>query len=146
MYTSDNDIFHIAHGLRDRTLPKPEWTHNAHFAAAVWLIRSPLHDAERDMPDMIRRYNLACGVANTDTEGYHETITLASIRMASHTLKGCEALSLHDAVNHVLTSGLGRSDWIFRYWSKPVLFTPEARRSWVEPDVEALPVYAAGPK
>lgn len=88
MYTSDKDILDIAHGLRDRTLPKPEWTHNAHFAAAVWLIRSPLYDAERDMPAMIRRYNLACGVANTDTEGYHETITLASIRMASHALKG----------------------------------------------------------
>ena len=143
MYTSDKDITHIAHGLRDRTLPKPEWTHEAHFAAAVWLIRSPLYDAERDMPDMIRRYNLACGVANSDTEGYHETITLASIRMASHALKGFEALSLHEAVNDVLKSGLDRSNWIFRYWSRHVLFTPEARRRWVKPDVEALPVRTA---
>jgi hypothetical protein len=34
---------------------------------------------------------------------------------------------------------MGRSDWLFRYWSKPVLFSVRARKSWVEPDLAPLP-------
>ena len=80
---TDDDIARIATGVIDRTLPKSEWTHAAHFAAAVWVLTRPDMDAARDMPGLIRAYNTATGVANTDTEGYHETITLASIRAAA---------------------------------------------------------------
>ena len=34
------------------------------------------------MPTMIRAYNEATGGANTETRGYHETITQASLRAA----------------------------------------------------------------
>ncbi len=81
-FTSDADIERIGHGVHDRTLPKKEWTHAAHFAAAFWVLRRPDMDAARDMPGLIRAYNEATGVANTDTTGYHETITLASLRAA----------------------------------------------------------------
>ena len=50
----------------------------AHFAASLWLMRHRADlDLPRDMPDLIRRYNEAVGGVNSDTEGYHETITLA---------------------------------------------------------------------
>ena len=35
-HLSDADIERIALGVVDRTLPKPEWTHAAHFAAALF--------------------------------------------------------------------------------------------------------------
>ncbi|MAK60366.1 MAG: hypothetical protein CMK09_05265 [Ponticaulis sp.] len=137
MFKSDRDIYHIARGVIDCTLPKAEWTHAAHVAAAVWLIRSSDHNAEADMPGLIRAYNLSCGVWNTDTDGYHETITLASIRAADAVLKKVSGdLSLHEAVNAVLMSGYGKSGWILEYWSKPVLFSVEARRNWVPPDLK----------
>ena len=140
MYVSDADILHVAHGLRDRTLPKTEWTHAAHFAAAVWLIRSAEYDAERDMPGLILAYNSACGVKNSDTEGYHETITLASIRMAAHLLDEIERdTPLFQAVNHIIASGLDRSEWILKHWSRDVLFSVKARREWVQPDLAPLP-------
>ena len=141
MFTSEDDINRIARGVIDCTLPKPEWAHAAHVAAAVWLIRSPDHDAERDMPDLIRRYNLACGVANTDTDGYHETITLASIRMAKYLLCQLPAETrLKDAVAHVMACGLARPQWILNYWTNEVLFSVIARRSWVDPDIKPLPL------
>ena len=141
MFTTDKDINRIARGVMDRTLPKPEWTHAAHVAAAVWLIRSPDYDAERDMPDLIRRYNLACGVKNTDTDGYHETITLASIRMASYLLNQLPAETrLLDAVTHLIACGLARPEWILDYWTREALFSVTARRSWVDPDIKALPL------
>ena len=49
-HLSDADIERIALGVVDRTLPKPEWTHAAHFAAALWVLRRPDMDAARDMP------------------------------------------------------------------------------------------------
>src|SRR5271170_7522939 len=76
LFLSDAEIEHIGRALLGRSLPKVEWTHAAHFAAAVWLLRQPEIHADRDMPRMIRAYNEAAGVPNTDTSGYHETITL----------------------------------------------------------------------
>src|SRR5690349_2455346 len=94
-FSSDADIERIGRGLIDRSLPKPEWTHAAHFAAAFWLLSSPDHDARREMPDFIRAYNEATGTPNTDSGGYHETITLASLRAASAWLAARPHASLH---------------------------------------------------
>ena len=66
-FSSDADIERIGRGLIDRSLPKPEWTHAAHFAAAFWLLRRPDKDAVRDMPGFIRAYNEATNTPNTDT-------------------------------------------------------------------------------
>jgi len=75
---SDADIERVALGLQDHALPKAQWTHAGHFAAALWLLRRrPEIDPPREMPAMIRSYNEAVGGVNSDTEGYHETITQA---------------------------------------------------------------------
>jgi hypothetical protein len=138
-FTDDEAIERIALGVIDRTLPKSEWTHAAHFAAAFWVIRRPGMNAERDMPELIRAYNLATGVANTDSSGYHETITLASLRAARHWLEKSPPKPLHETLEDLLASRYGRSDWLLEYWSKPVLFSVMARRAWIDPDLKALP-------
>lgn len=138
-FTDDEAIERIALGVIDRTLPKSEWTHAAHFAAAFWVIRRPGMNAERDMPELIRAYNLATGVANTDSSGYHETITLASLRAARHWLAKSPPKPLHETLEELLASRYGRSDWLLEYWSKPVLFSAMARRAWIDPDLKALP-------
>ena len=138
-FTSDTEIDRIGRGVLDRTLPKPEWTHAAHFAAAFWVLRRPGMHAERDMPGLIRAYNEATGTPNTDTGGYHETITLASLRAARAWLEKRAADPLHMSLEALLASEYGRSDWLFAYWSRPVLFSVAARRAWVEPDLRPLP-------
>ncbi|WP_293362799.1 hypothetical protein [Phenylobacterium sp.] len=136
---TDGDIERIARGVIDHTLPKPEWTHAAHFAAAVWLLSRPGMDAYREMPDLIRAYNEATGVANTDTEGYHETITQASLRAAAAQLATRPDAPLSDHLDVLLAGPCGRSDWLFAYWTRARLFDPVARRGWVEPDIQPLP-------
>jgi hypothetical protein len=138
-FNSITAIDRIGLGVRDRTLPKREWTHAAHFAAAFWILRRSDLDAMRDMPGLIRAYNEATGVANTATSGYHETITIASLRAADAWLKAREKAPLHEALESLLNSAYGRSDWLLKHWSKDVLFSAEARRRWVEPDLEPLP-------
>jgi hypothetical protein len=140
MFNSDDEIAAIGRGMLDQSLPKPQWTHAAHFAAALWLLaRRPDFNAFRDMPGFIRTYNEATGVANTDTAGYHETITQASLRAARSFLDQDPKRSLFATCNALMASSLGKSDWLFEYWTRARLFSVEARRRWVDPDLKPLP-------
>jgi hypothetical protein len=80
-FSNDTEIARVGGKFLDRSLPKPEWTHAAHFAVSLWLVRhrSDL-DLNAEMPGLIRAFNEATGTPNTDTGGYHETITIASLR------------------------------------------------------------------
>lgn len=139
-FTSNDEVAAIGHGLTNRTLPKPAWTHAAHFASALWLLSScPEADCFRRMPDLIRAYNEATGVANTDTSGYHQTITIASLRAARAFLAEDPSRPLFMTCNALLSSHLGKSNWLLAYWSRPRLFSAEARRIWVDPDLEPFP-------
>lgn len=138
-FASDADIERIGRGLIDRSLPKAEWTHAGHFAAAFWLLRKPDINAMRDMPGFIRAYNESTGTPNTDTGGYHETITVASLRAARSWLEARPDASLHVALEELLASRFGRSDWLLAHWTREVLFSVAARRAWIEPDLKPLP-------
>jgi hypothetical protein len=138
-FISEDAIDRIGRGLLDRSLPKPEWTHAAHFAAAFWILTRPDMDALRDMPPAIRAYNEATGVPNTDTGGYHETITIASLRAARRWLADRPGVPLHHALEALLASPFGRSDWLLNHWSRAVLFSVAARKTWTEPDLKPLP-------
>jgi hypothetical protein len=122
-FATDTEIHRIACGLIDRSLPKPEWTHAAHFAAALWLLKRRGSQALREMRPLIVAYNEAIGVANTDSSGYHETITLASLRVTHYWLRQRPDAPFNGVLAEMLATPLGRSDWLLRYWSKPVLFS-----------------------
>jgi hypothetical protein len=135
-FVDDEQIHAIGCGLVQRTLPKSKWTHAAHFAAALWLAELNASDA---MPSVIRAYNVATGVANTDTSGYHETITRASLRAARAFRAERPHLPLFEVCNALMASRFGRSDWVLDHWSRERLFSKEARGSWLEPDLLPLP-------
>lgn len=158
-YPCDSSIARIASGVLDRSLPKSEWTHPAHFAVALWLLR---HQAgfigRRDMPGIIRAYNLSTGTPNTATSGYHHTITLASLAAAGAALLAAApqapsaapsavpavpAVPLHVILDDLLSGPCGRSDWLLTYWTRARLFSSAARSEWVEPDIAALPFILA---
>ena len=76
LFTADAEIEHLGEGLLARTLPHAEWTHEAHLAATTYLLlRRPEIAIDEELPGLIRRYNESVGGVNSDTEGYHETIT-----------------------------------------------------------------------
>ena len=98
----------------------------------------PEADETHTLPGLIRAYNEATGVANTDSSGYHETITRASLRVARTFREERAELPLFMVCNELMASPLGRSDWVLRHWSREVLFSVEARRGWVAPDLLGL--------
>jgi len=141
LFSSDSDIEHVGERFLARSLPKEEWTHEAHLATTTWLLlRRPDIDVDRLLPDLIRGYNESVGGVNDDTQGYHETITRAFIAGVRLFLSEAdEAEPLHELVDELLLSPMGRRDWPFRFYSRDRLFSVEARRTFVEPDVAALP-------
>ncbi|MBW8732751.1 MAG: hypothetical protein JF571_00295 [Asticcacaulis sp.] len=139
IFATDAEIERIASGVLDCSLPKAEWTHTAHFAAALWLLRHHSY-VPALMPGLICAYNDATGTKNTDTSGYHETITQASLRAATHMLDGFPAdTPLHVVLDALMASDFGRPDWLLAYWTRDRLFSPQARRGWAEPDIAPLP-------
>jgi hypothetical protein len=140
-YPTDAAIERIGLGLLDRSLPKPEWTHAAHFAATLWLLRDrPQVCLPERLPGLIRAYNKATGVENTDTAGYHETVTQASIRAARDFLGRYPAeRPLHEIHDELMASRLGDKAWLLDYWSRVRVNSVEARRGWVGPDLKDLP-------
>lgn len=140
-FHTDADIAHIGEGLLARTLPRSEWTHEAHLAATTYLVlKRPDVDIDKELPGIIQRYNESVGGVNSDTEGYHETITrlfLLGVRLFLSEADASEPL--HELVNELLLSPMGRRDWPLRFYSPARLFSVEARRTFVEPDLAALP-------
>jgi hypothetical protein len=140
-FASDAEIEHLGEGLLARTLKREEWTHEAHLAATTYLLlRRPDVDLDEELPKIIRRFNESVGGVNSDTAGYHETITrvfLAGVRLFLAEADLNE--SLYQLVNELLLSPMGRRGWPLRFYSRALLFSVEARRRFVEPDVAALP-------
>ena len=139
LFPSDAAVRRIGQGLLDRTLPKSDWTHEAHLAACAWLVlERPDIGLEAQLPGIIRSYNLAVGGVNDDTQGYHETLTQLYIIGVRRFLSACAEDGLLARVNALLSSAMAQRDWPFRFYSREVLFSPAARRGWVEPDRAAI--------
>ena len=141
LFHSDAEIARIGDGLVARTLPRPEWTHEAHLAATTYLLlRRTDIDLDKQLPALIRRYNESVGGVNSDSEGYHETITRVFLHGVRLFLSEADTSEpLHELVNELLLSPMGRRDWPLRFYSPERLFSVEARREFVPPDLTALP-------
>ncbi|MES2120834.1 MAG: hypothetical protein V4513_09685 [Pseudomonadota bacterium] len=141
LFTADAEIERIGERFLARSLPKEEWTHEAHLATTTWLVlRRPDTNVDAELPDLIRRYNESVGGVNSDSEGYHETITrvfLHGVRL--FLAEADQAEPLHELVNELLLSPMGRRDWPLRFYSPGRLFSVEARREFIPPDLAALP-------
>ena len=139
LFASDTAIRSIGERMLACSLPKAEWTHEAHLAACAWLILERPDVPERDLPALIRRYNEKVGGVNSDTEGYHETITQVSVAGVRAALARSEGHGLTERVNALLQAQEGRRDWTLLFYSAERLFSKEARLGWVEPDLAPLP-------
>ena len=141
LFTTDSEIERIGEGLLARTLPRDDWTHEAHLAATTYLLtRRAEIDLDEGLPNIIRSYNESVGGVNDDTQGYHETITRLFLHGVRLFLAETDAQRpLHELVNELLLSPMGRRDWPMRFYSPERLFSVEARRKFIAPDLRALP-------
>jgi len=123
------------------TLPKPEWTHEAHLRVGLWHIRAyGAAEALACLRAAIRRYNEAVGTPNTDTSGYHETLTVIYVRLIAASLVANTGSALGaEALESAVLDRCEARDLPFRFYSRERLFSAEARHSFVAPDLAPLP-------
>lgn len=144
-WPTDDELEGLVARFRARTLPKPEWTHAAHLAVGAWHVHrlGPRLALER-LREGILRLNDAHGTANTDTSGYHETITRAYVALIAEHRAWLEATAgPGELARSVLASPLAAKDALLAFYSKDRLMSPAARRAWLEPDRLPLAVGAA---
>jgi hypothetical protein len=141
LFASDAAVARVGEGLLARNLPREEWTHEAHLAATTYLLlRHPEIDLDSELPGLIRRYNESVGGVNSDSEGYHDTITRVFLHGIRRVLGAADSSKpVHALVNEILLSPVGGRDWPLGFYSRDRLFSVEARRAFVEPDRAALP-------
>lgn len=140
LFATDADVIRIGEGLLDRSLPRPDWTHEAHLAACLYLLRErPDIDVDAQIAGIISTYNAAVGGVNDDAQGYHDTITHVYVRGVRLHLAGDAPAGLADSVNALLTSAVGARDWPLAFYSAARLFSVAARRGFVPPDLAPLP-------
>ena len=120
------EFIETARRFLDCTLPAQHWTHEI--------------ELHRHLPDMIRRYNLSQGNENTDTSGYHATLTHFFIEAITDFNKGLSKdISTFEACKELLMSPLSDRDFPLKFYSKDKLFSVKARKTWVAPDLVPSP-------
>ena len=118
-----------------RTLPLREWTHRAHIGvAAALVIEHGRAEALATLRETIPRYNEATGGANTETSGYHETLTVFWLHKVADLLDRLPAMERLSKVRVVVEAygPIRRLDRVF--YSFDVVASREARMRWIEPD------------
>jgi hypothetical protein len=127
--------------FEDCTLPKEEWTHQAHLTVGLWYAsRLPYEEALVTVREGINRLNAVHGVPTTPTRGYHETITRFYMRVLCHYVVQEEwprGVGWGERVQRLLAR-YGDRELPLRYYSKERLMSPEARFGWVEPDLRPI--------
>jgi len=136
MFATAQDIEAFVRDFEALRLPKPRWTHHAHLVIGLWYLthHSP-DDALSIVRQRIRAYNEAVGTANTDSSGYHETLTRLFLRgIAAHILAHSSE-SLPSSLALLFQSPLAHKDWPLSFYSRERLFSVAARHGWLEPDL-----------
>ena len=136
-FDSEAEIDDLQARFEAGSIPKSEWTHSAHLAAAgvyVW------HDADAALPRMrfgILFLNRCHGTPNSATSGYHETLTvfwIETVRAFCRTRAGSAPLAVINEMLGTLPAGLFREFYEF-----DVVKSKEARERWIAPDKRPLP-------
>jgi hypothetical protein len=126
----------MADAFLTRTLPVDRWRHEAHcLVTAYMLMRRQDIDLKAELPGLIRRYNEATGGKNTDTSGYHHTITMLYLEAIRQFITDHQYTDVAVACCDMLASAIGDKDYPLRFYSRDRLFSKEARLGWIAPDL-----------
>ncbi len=127
--------------------PFAQWRHDAHIKVAyLYLRRYPLAAAMDKIRAGIKAYNAVHKVPETPDRGYHETTTMAWMRLVHVTL--CEyGPCAGAAAFYEQNPQLSQKNALRLFYSRELFKSPRARAEFVEPDLAPLPVSkrTAGP-
>jgi hypothetical protein len=125
--------------LKEKTLPKELFTHSAHvLTAACYVARHGEDETITLMRERVRAFNVAVGGKNTDSIGYHETITVFWVKVLAELRAQHSASTRAEFARLAVERFGGRRDLLQEYYTFDVVASREARRAWVAPDLRPL--------
>lgn len=119
------------------SLPKEAWTHEAHFIMAFfYCMQHPVCKATEMISEGIKKYNLSVGGSNTDTSGYHETITLFYSSTVCNYIICNRINSINDnSIKALLAQSFIKKDYLNHFYTKEQIDSVSARKHWEKPGI-----------
>jgi hypothetical protein len=120
------------------TLPTWAWTHEAHLICGLsFLSRFGIEKAPEEMKKRLFKYNEAVGKINSDTSGYHETVTFFWIEAVWARLSVDGKTQFDQETLDALLSNidLANRNLFLKSYSEKLILSVEARRKYVKPDL-----------
>jgi len=90
------------------------------------------------MRNGIKRLNAAHGLVETPIRGYHETLTRFWVWRVARCLESLESGLGDIAIADLVWQACGERQLALDWWSPALLWSPEARSHWCEPDLRPL--------
>ena len=121
------------------TLPKARWTHGAHLLTGACYVHRFGESAATDrMRTCVRRYNEAVGGQNTETSGYHETVTVAWIKLLAKLLRESKPIGRAEFAHLAVERFQHDRGILRRYYDFDVVNSVDARKRWIPPTLAPL--------
>jgi hypothetical protein len=120
------------------TLPSWAWTHEAHLITGLSILsRFGIDNAPTEMKKRLFKYNEAVGKINSDTSGYHETVTFFWLEAVWERLSVDGKVNFDQATLDALLSNidLANRNLFLKSYSDKLILSVEARRKYVKPDL-----------
>ena len=135
-FQTDQEIKFFINLFETWRLPAKDWTHPAHLVVGTYYVHAyHFDDALIRIRKNIKAYNIANGGENSDTAGYHETITVFYLQQVQEILKELPPQSsLVAKTEAVLQSNLMNPKYIFNFYKKELLMSSFARLNYIKPD------------
>ena len=135
IYRTQEEIEILVRDFEDGSLSPAEFDHHAHMTVALWyLMRLPYAQAVDQMRVQIRQF----AARHQKHQLYNETITLFWMKLMQHLLgRAAPPTSTADTVHQILSTW-GSMAFVFKHYSKELVFSESAKAAWVEPDLLPL--------
>jgi hypothetical protein len=116
-------------------LSKSQWIHASHVAIATCYTVQNQETVLERMKKGIIRYNEAVGIVNSDTSGYHETLTRFWVDVLVKFVRRNGFTDPWKAACAAVAEFGANREFHRAYYSFDVVRSIEARRIWIPPDL-----------
>lgn len=136
-YATDADIRSLVEAFESGTVSRDAWKHVEHMIVALYYLeRCDLETATMNMRDGIFNLLKAFGVDLTKEMPYHETMTVFWMRVVSDFNASNTGRSTPEKVRRMVKRF--DKEYPMNYYSRELLFSERARKTFVEPDLRPL--------
>lgn len=134
-FKETREIERLVESFESCTVAPAKFDHGAHLAVALWYLSElPAPLAEERMRAGLHRFT-----RHHNAEAmYNETLTLFWLKLVRHFLARADSSRTLAARANELLATYNSSKLAFEYYSRALVQTPEAKTSWVEPDLKPL--------